>query len=243
MKFQTLILAFLIALLAVQAPPTRAQDESSPVDTPELWLQRKADDLYRNGHWERAHFIYVNELAALGDKYAQYMAGYMYLNGKGVERDKVQAAAWYRLAAERDGKEFIKVRDELLESMSEESRVASDEIFISLRPRYSDLVLILDQLREEREALEGNTTGSRLSGKSTSVTILDPRTGMTMSRSAYIGRLERRMKLQLDYLASKLDLERIDPDMDDDDFESLEAQVTAWLASVNDRQVGAPHSE
>ena len=229
--------------MALQAPPAWAQAESIAFDSPPLWLQRKADDLYRNGHWERAHFIYVNELAAVGDKYAQYMAGYMYLNGKGVERDTARAAAWYRLAAEREGQEFIKVRDELLESMSEESRAASDEVFISLRRRYSDLVLILDLLKSDREALENSPTGSRLSTTSSSVTILDPRTGMTMSRSEYDRRLERRMRVKLDYLASRLDVDRIDPDMDDDEFEALEAQVAAWLNTVSDRQAVAQRSE
>lgn len=47
-------------------------------------IQAKAESLYLQGHWERAQFIYEHELAPIGDKYAQYMVGYMYLNGQGV---------------------------------------------------------------------------------------------------------------------------------------------------------------
>ena len=96
MKYRTLIV--LSAVLAL-VPISAIQAQEKEPDTPLLRLQAKAEDLYRKGHWERAHFIYVNELAAKGDKYSQYMAGYMCMHGKGVKRDKVRASAWYRLAA------------------------------------------------------------------------------------------------------------------------------------------------
>ena len=44
--------------------------------------QEKVDALFEKGDYERAAFIYREELAPLGDKYAQYMIGYMYLTGK-----------------------------------------------------------------------------------------------------------------------------------------------------------------
>ena len=98
------------------------------------------------------------------------MAGYMCMHGKGVERDKIRASAWYRLAAERDGPEFVAIRDQTLEAMSEEERLASDALFVELRQRYSDLVLMLDSLEDERDAMNEKPTGSRLSASASSIT-------------------------------------------------------------------------
>ena len=225
----------LLLILLALAPVSVTQAQGRGFDSSTLRLQAKADNLYRQGHWERAHFIYVNELAAKGDKYSQYMAGYMCLHGKGVERDKIQASAWYRLAAEREGPEFVAMRDQLLESMSEEDKLASDAIFVDLRQRYSDLVLMLDDLEEEREAMNETPTGSRLSGGPSSITVIDPKTGDTIARSEYLRRLEKRMQVRLDYVADKLDSEPLEPDMSDQDFGALRERVMAYLQVVNDR--------
>ena len=226
-----LLLLLLLPGLAMAASlgEGRANDGSS------LRLHEKAEGLYRDGHWKRAYFIYVNELAAIGDKYAQYMAGYMWLNGKGVPSDAVRASAWYRLAAERGSPEFVEVRDQLLESMSETDREASDEAFIALRQKYSDLVIALGHLRNERELLNARQTGSRLSGNSAPVTVIDPRSGVTITRSEYIGRLESRMQLRLDFITRTLKIDEVEADMDDRDFEGLVGQVDAYLKIINDR--------
>ena len=97
MNIRILIPLVVLALQPVLVVAEAAGD-SPVVDASILRLQDKAEDLYRRGHWERAYFIYVNELAAAGDKYAQYMAGYMHLHGHGVEHDDVKASAWFRLA-------------------------------------------------------------------------------------------------------------------------------------------------
>ena len=209
--------------------------ETRASNSPTLRLHEQAEDLYRNGHWQRAYFIYVNELAAVGDKYAQYMAGYMWLNGKGVPRDEVQASAWYRLAAERGSPEFVEVRDQLLESMSEADREASDADFIGLRQKYSDLVLAMAHAREERELLVTSSTGSRLASNSSSVMIIDPRSGITMTRSQYFGRLESRIRLRLDFITRTLGIEPVEPDLSDREVEALAAKVDDYLQVINDR--------
>ena len=225
----------LLSVVLAFAPVSVTQAQGRGFDTPTLRLQAKADNLYRKGHWERAHFIYVNELAAKGDKYSQYMAGYMCMHGKGVERDKVRASAWYRLAAERDGPEFVAIRDQTLESMSEEEKLASDAIYVDLRQRFSDLVLMLDDIEEEREAINEKPTGSRLSGSSSSITVIDPATGDTIGRSDYLRRLEKRMQARLDYIAETLGSESLDADMSDREFGELRERVVAYLQTVNDR--------
>ena len=234
MKYRYLIVLFV--MLAV-APLSAIQAQESDLDTPLLRLQAKAEDLYRKGHWERAHFIYVNELAANGDKYSQYMAGYMYMYGKGVKRDKIRASAWYRLAAERDAPEFVELRDQTLESMSEEEKLASDAIFLELRRRYSDLKLILNGIAEIRDATHDTPTGSRLerAGGSSSITVVDPHTGAVITRSEYVRRLEKLMQERLDYIAEKIGGESLQADMSDQEFNDLRARVVAYLETVNDR--------
>ena len=232
MNYRYLILLFVVLAIA---PVSVVQAQGRGFDTSTLRLQAKADNLYRKGHWERAHFIYVNELAAKGDKYSQYMAGYMCMHGKGVERDKIRASAWYRLAAERDGPEFVAIRDQTLETMSEEEMLESDAIFLDLRQRYSDLVLMLDDIEEEREAMSETPTGSRLSGSSSAITVIDPATGDTIARNEYLRRLEKRMQVKLDYLAEKLGSGPLDPDMSDGEFRELRDRVGEYLQAVNDR--------
>ena len=232
MNYRYLILLFVVLAIA---PVSVVQAQGRGFDTSTLRLQAKADNLYRKGHWERAHFIYVNELAAKGDKYSQYMAGYMCMHGKGVERDKIRASAWYRLAAERDGPEFVAIRDQTLETMSEEEMLESDAIFLDLRQRYSDLVLMLDDIEEEREAMSETPTGSRLSGSSSAITVIDPATGDTIARNEYLRRLEKRMQVKLDYLADKLGSEPLEPDMSNGEFAELRDRVGEYLQTVNDR--------
>lgn len=200
-----------------------------------LRLQAKADELYHDGHWERAYFIYVNDLAAIGDKYSQYMAGYMCLHGRGVERDTIKASAWYRLAAERGGSEFVEVRDELLESMSEEEQAASDDAFLSLRQRYSDVALLLRQLEKERRTAQEKPTGSSLTGGDpSSILVVGPYMATT-SLSELKRRQERRIEALIEHIADMLDIEPPAPDMSDAEFNRLVQQVDAYLQLIDDR--------
>lgn len=225
----------LLVLLLSNAAVAERSSGARGFDEPTLRLQAKAEDLYRNGDWGRAYFIYVHDLAAIGDKYAQYMAGYMWHHGKGVSYDPVRASAWYRLAAERGAPEFVEVRDQLLESMSETERQASDQVFITLRQTYSDLVLALAQLRKEREALAERPTGSRLSGSSSTVTIIDPRTGVTITRGEYVRRIEAGMQRRLDYITTRIGVDKVEADVSDREYESLVDQVSAYLQLIDDR--------
>ncbi len=119
--------------------------------------------------------------------------------------------------------------------MSEADREASDQAFVPLRQKYSDLVIALGHLRNERELLNERATGSRLSGNSAPVTVIDPRSGVTITRSEYIGRLESRMQLRLDFITRTLQIDEVEADMDDREFEALAGQVDAYLKIINDR--------
>ncbi|MCH8277932.1 MAG: SEL1-like repeat protein, partial [Proteobacteria bacterium] len=94
-----------IAVLIFTSATANAQRSSAlSADLPDsrtMALQNKVDRLFGAGNFERAFFLYRYDLAPLGDKYAQYMVGFLYLSGMGVEKDSTIASAWYRLAAER----------------------------------------------------------------------------------------------------------------------------------------------
>lgn len=226
----------LLLLLSANATAQWSEFPSGNLDARTNRIQAKAESLYQSGGWERAHFIYVNELAPIGDKYAQYMAGYMCQWGHGVEKDLVMASAWYRIAAERDSPEFVEVRDQMLESLSPEDRGRSDIRYIELRQKYSDLVVVWNLLSEEYSELRDGGTGSRLSGRGGSVTIVDPRSGTGMSKDALVNRILEQMQVRLDFLTDELQIAHIEASsLDQEELDALGAQVTETLSIIDDR--------
>lgn len=121
----------------------------SKPDSRFLKTQEKVDSLFEKGDYGRAYFIYLNELAPLGDKYAQYMVGYMNITGKGVERDYIAGSAWYRLAAERGDASYSQARDEILQQFNDEQRRQSDEKYQELRLQYSDAMIVADIVEKD----------------------------------------------------------------------------------------------
>ena len=220
-----------VAVLAQRAEFNRDEAVASHTER----IQAKAESLYLQGHWERAHFIFKNELAPIGDKYAQYMVGYMYLNGQGVKRDPVMASAWYRVAAERGVPEFSAVRDQLLDSLDPDQLTQSDSRYVELRKEYGDLVVTLDVLRKERRLRRAETTGSRLGGGASPVTVIIPRTGMAMTREEFLSREDAKTQVWLDYVSGELGIESLRADLTDKEFQELEEQVDEFLEIIDDR--------
>ena len=176
-----------------------------------LSVQAKAEELFERGDYRRAHIIYLNDLAPIGDKYAQYMLGFMCLSGLGVEQDPVLASAWYRLAAERgEPAEFVTIRDDLLSNLDAVDRERSDQVYLGLRREYSDIAISMREAREEFENLTQVSTGSRLGSTSSAVTIVEPRTGSSLSGDVLIHRSLRRMQAFLDNITAILGIDRID---------------------------------
>ena len=118
-----------------------------------LNLQEAADSAFAKGDYGQALELYQKELAPLGDKYSQYMVGYMYLAGKGVQEDAILASAWYRLAAQRETEEYVRIRDSLLILCNDEQRSRSDEIYISLRRVIGDLTLVERLIQSDLKVL------------------------------------------------------------------------------------------
>jgi len=193
-------------------------------DSRTMAIQDKVDALFDAGEFRRAFFIYRNELAPLGDKYAQYMVGYMYLTGMGVDEDPIVASAWYRLAAERGTREFVAVRDQLLLKMSEDEVRRSDEEYIALRLEYCDLAVLLSSIKRNMKELT-ERTGSRVRGESSPVTVIQNRQGTVRSGSSYYGDIRDRLEARVLLLIELGDFRDMDADPDLINIHDLEIRV------------------
>lgn len=198
-----------------------------------LRVHDQADEVYQRTDYERAFFIYRNELAPIGDKYGQYMVGFMYLTGKGIEEDIVAGSAWYRLAAERGTKEFVRVRDVLMHRLDAEQLARSDQLFIEIRRQYGDLALLMRAIRKDYAELSDRTsTGSRLSSDAMMIMSVDG-SGNTVSREEYRGQIERRIRARLEYIERIVGRNFVDENVAAVDLTAVEQQVNDYLSKID----------
>lgn len=158
--------AFAALAAAVVLAEPYAQFPGPPIDGDTLRIKQKVEDIYASGNYGRALLIYEKELAPQGDKYAQYMTGYMHLNGQGVTADPAAALAWYRLAAERGEPKFIEARDALAATLDEPERARADELFAELWARHGDRRILLDLVEEDIDVLQESALGGFAAGSS-----------------------------------------------------------------------------
>jgi len=126
-----------------------------------LKAQEKADSYFAKGKFDKAMLIYRDELAPVGDKYSQYMIGYMYLAGKGVQEDAIMASAWYRLAAQRENAQYVRICDGLLALFNDEQLSRSDQLYVGLRQDMGDMMLVHKMLQRDLQILR-HRSGSEL---------------------------------------------------------------------------------
>lgn len=236
------ILAGLVVAIALGHAATAVAQPSGGylgvgLDSRTLSVQAKAEELFDRGDYRRARIIYLSDLAPIGDKYAQYMLGFMSLSGLGVEQDPVLASAWYRLAAERgEPGEFVAIRNDLLSTLDAVDRERSDQVYLALRREYSDIAISMREAREEFEKLTQITTGSRLGSTSAAVTIVDPGGGSSLSRDALVHRSQRRMQAYLDNITAKLGIDRIDAEtVSAREMANLEERVRNYVQRLEGR--------
>ena len=201
-------------------------------DTRTMAVQAKVEQLFQAEDFRRAYFIYRNELAPIGDKYAQYMVGYMLLNGLGVSEDPVSASAWYRLAAERDTPEFVAVSNSLLQQLDEKQVQRSDAEYFRLRAKYSDVAVLLTSIRRNLKELAGRT-GSRLRSDSSPLTIVEADAGRTQSGEAYYGSIYRQLEERLFLLKEMNGFHDIDTDPTRLDIDELERRAKVSVESID----------
>ena len=229
----------LVAVALGQAGTALAQGYggklSVELDSKTLSVQAKAEALFERGDFRRAHLIYLKDLAPIGDKYAQYMLGFMTSSGLGVEPDPVLASAWYRLAAERgEPGEFVATRDDLLDSLDAAERERADRVYLDLRRDYSDIAISMREAHDEFDNLRRELTGSRLARTSSAMTIVEPRAGGSLPGDAYVDRAQRRLQGHLDNVTRMLGIERVDAEgLTTGDLAGLEAQVRDYVGRLD----------
>jgi len=191
-------------------------------------VQEKVENLFDDGDFERAFFIYLNELAPIGDKYAQYMVGFMYHTGLGVDEDPVAAAAWYQLAAERGTREFVVVRDRLLHVLNDEDQAAARRSYEDLRLRYSDLAVLLSSIKRNVRELR-NQTGTRVGGQTSPVTVIQNRSSGFSSSTDYYANIRDELKARVRLLKELGDFQDLDLDVDRINIRELERRVNEQI--------------
>ena len=231
-KLTTLRKIACLSVLACLSATSFAQRSSElSADFPDsrtMAVQAKVEKLFDAGEFERAFFIYRNELSPLGDKYAQYMVGFMYQTGLGVDDDIVAAAAWYQLAAERDTREFVVVRDRYLHVIDEDDAAEARAQYRELRLKYSDLAVLLSSIKRNVKELEGRT-GSRVRGQSSPVTVIESRTSRFSSGTDYYGNIREELEARVMLLKEIGDFQDVEADADRINIHDLERRVLQFI--------------
>ena len=221
------IIVVLAALVLAAAGNAQNSSELSTgiLDSRTLAVQQKVERLFVDGEFERAYFIYRNELVPIGDKYAQYMVGFMHETGAGVARDPVRAAAWYRLSAERDMPEFVAVYHKVFDHLDDDQQRRAESLYVQLRRQYSDLVILLATIKEDVDELR-ERTGSRLSGSNTSpVTVVEQRSSRSHSGPDYYGSMRTQLEKRLRLIVELGGFEGVNTNPDDVNIRQLERLV------------------
>ena len=224
-KLRKIACLSVLACLSATSSAQRSSELSADFpDSRTMAVQAKVEKLFDAGEFERAFFIYRNELSPLGDKYAQYMVGFMYQTGLGVDDDIVAAAAWYQLAAERDTREFVVVRDRYLHVIDEDDAAEARAQYRELRLKYSDLAVLLSSIKRNVKELEGRT-GSRVRGQISPVTVIESRSSSFSSGTDYYGNIREELEARVMLLKEIGDFQDVKADADRINIHDLERRV------------------
>ncbi len=126
-------------------------------------IQRRADMAYAHGQDRRAWKLY-QQLAAVGDKFAQFRIATMYEDGRHVSRDLVAAQSWAALAAETGRNEFRQYQSSLRTQMQADELARSDQLAKDLIAEYGifkQAVSALELLQNRVAECTGSRVGSR----------------------------------------------------------------------------------
>jgi hypothetical protein len=197
-------------------------------------IQERVEAVYQSGDFERALLIYEKELAPIGDKYAQYMVGYMHLNGQGTEPDPVAALAWYRLAAERGERLLLQTKDKLAAELTDEQRARADRLFIDLWRKMSDRVLLVELIRKDMEIVR-QSSGSRIPGiESSTPTIVYTPEGVPAGPN-YFRDVRRRLEARISYLDARVEITDDIVDAELEKIRQRESEIKRELAAFERR--------
>jgi hypothetical protein len=130
-------------------------------NTPASRHMTRARDAYEAGHYVIA-LEHYKLAAAYADKLGQFNVGYMYLRGKGTDKNLPRGWAWLELAAERGYPQLAGTARDIGEHLDQAQRQEGRRILEEeLLPRYGDDIAVPRVARlMERE--RRRATGSRL---------------------------------------------------------------------------------
>jgi hypothetical protein len=228
------VTAFAVVFAAATASASPAEEyrqfPGAQMDSRTLRIQERVESVFSSGDYGRALLIYEKELAPLGDKYAQYMVGFMHLKGKGVAENPAEALAWYRLAAERGEGPFVKARDALRESLQPTEVERADERFAELWQQYGDRRLLLDLISKDLDVLRQDD-GSPDGLADTTVPLATGYAGSD-TNDGYRRWVRTRLAERLQYLSTTKDAAEAGIE-DPATLEKLESQVRQELNALD----------
>ncbi len=230
-------LAIITGMLACLSCAIAAAQDYKPfpgvsADQRTVETQNRVDELFDSGNYDRALFIYENELAPRGDKYAQYMVGYMHLNGLGVPQDRARALAWYRLSAERGNEKLARVRDDLANALTPEEVDRSSTIFRGLLGEIGDTTLIMKLIERDLATLKSRT-GTRITASNVSSPLKVIRPSGIPEDPNFYRNVRRRLEARLKYLETKVEISDIALESGASELKVFEEQVKAELAALD----------
>jgi len=225
----------LIALMIASAASSQSYPSfpGEETDKRTLRTQEQVDVIFESGDFDRAYRIYRKDLAPRGDKYAQYMVGYMHLKGAGVSEDPVAALAWYQIAAERGDPSVSTARDELKKTLSLAQIAAADVLFANLRNELSDRVLLLQLVKQDLNILRNSASGG-VSPGAANMTVFDRRYGVT-SGTHYYQMIRNRLDRRMTYLKGQVEVVDVEGDPHTRELIEIELEIKK-LAAVIDKQ-------
>ena len=223
LKIRLVLIAGLLAAFfcaSLQAQSYRSFPGES-ADQRTLQTQKRVDELYAAGEYKRALFIYEKELAPRGDKYAQYMVGYLHLDTPGMPQDKATALAWYRLAAERENEILQQARDELAADLTQAEIDVSKRIFMDLLQEIGDTRLIMKLIRRDMNTLSSRT-GTHIRGATSGGSTVILRPSGTIENPNFYRDIRLRLETRLSYLETKVEISDIALESGDNELRKYE---------------------
>ena len=203
---------------------------AAEIDRRTLRTQEGVEKIFVSGNFDRAYFIYRKDLAPRGDKYAQYMVGYMHFTGTGVPENHSVALAWYRLAAERGEPSISQARDKLQESLSATDVATADSLFAELKAEIGDQALVYRLVQDDLELLRDRR---HMSMKAGPALIIHRRYGY-MSGAHYYQLIQNRLADRLAYLKQHLDVVDVDS-AETEEFAKIESEIKELIADIDKR--------
>ena len=220
----------LIALMMTSVASTQSYPSFPGDDTDQRTrrTQEHVDELFESGSYDRAYLIYRKDLAPRGDKYAQYMIGYMHLTGAGVPKDPVVALAWYRIAAERGEPSVSLARDKLEKKLTASQIAAAGVLFADLRNELSDRVLLLMLVQQDLKILQSSASGG-VSPGAANMTVFDRRYGLA-SGTYYYEMIRKRLERRMSYLKGQVEVVDVEGDQHRKELNEIESEIRELIA-------------